>query len=167
MEFYILKVCERFIPGIDKPKVKIPITTLVVEKHLKLKESLKHKPDTSIPYMNLVMSLFWTARNYRYDILFAAIFFSTFSHCYTPELYEDCLLVLHYLKNTRQAKLVYKKSDHSVFKIKIMSDASYGALLPCTLFFYLLEWLSYSRERGAKQSHVTQRHRSSNKLYAF
>ena len=35
MEFYILKVCEKFIQNIDKPKVKIPITITVVEKHLK------------------------------------------------------------------------------------------------------------------------------------
>ena len=50
-------------------------------------------------------------------------------------------MVLHYLKNTRQAKLVYKKSEHNEFKIKIMSDASYGAFPVHCSFIYLNDCL--------------------------
>ena len=125
MEFYILKLADRFKIVDKRPAIKVPITTQAVEKLLKLPR--KTTVDTSIPMMELVMSLFWLGRNVRYDILFACIFYATFSHCYTQEVFDECLNVLYYLLNTLDAKLVYR--DNGIKEscdIKIVVDASYG-----------------------------------------
>ena len=68
--------------------------------------------------------------------MFAVIFFSTFSHCYNQELYNDCLQILKYLVNTKHAKLVFRKSNHENFTIKILCDASYGEFpVGCALVY--------------------------------
>ena len=91
MVAYIEGLKEKFLQSEENfSKVNIPISPTTVAKHLLYKKGVlkNQKLDTSIDYMSLVMSLMWLARCYRYDIMFAVIFFSTFSHCYNQELYN-------------------------------------------------------------------------------
>jgi hypothetical protein len=128
MKAYILLQRDRFGLSDDKSVVNNPITPDIVKRCLEIKIEMKNvKLNKNIQYMSLTMTCMWIGRCYRYEILFAVMFFSTFSHCYNEELYNYLLNVLKYLISTVNAKLVYNKSSVSDrFVIKVLADASYG-----------------------------------------
>ena len=57
--------------------------------------------DQSIPYLNLIGSLFWIARVYRPDIMFPTMYSSQFSNSYTHEHFTHAKRIVRYLMHTR------------------------------------------------------------------
>ena len=87
----------------------------------------EYKEDT-LPFLNLLMALMWLARNYRYDILLACIFFSQFSKCYNQEVFDDLLNVLLYVMNRKTYRLTFTSSlldKTQPLKIRCFVDSSF------------------------------------------
>ena len=63
-------------------------------------ETMSTSVDSSIPYRRLNMKIMWLARGSRNEIMYHAVFFSRFAHCYTRALYDEMLKILLYLKGT-------------------------------------------------------------------
>ena len=116
-------------------KYLIPILPSAVQKFKILKKTT-NKLDNSVPYMNLVMALYWIGRNYRFDILFACIFYATFSHCYTQDLYKEALKVLYFLVNTIDTTLEFNQDPTKSLQLRVECDASFGDFpVFCTLVY--------------------------------
>jgi len=96
--------------------------------------------DNDLPYLNLLMGLMWLARNYRYEVYFACIFYSQFTKCYNREVFDDLLNVLLYLITTKHYSLSYKCDPNDKFKpfqIEAFVDSSYKENCYSCSFIYL------------------------------
>ena len=118
--------------------------------YVPIKPEVEHKYDviilaaafvaTDLPYLNLLMALMWIARNYRYDIYFACIFYSQFTKCYNREVFDDLLNVLLYLITKKHYTLSYECDPNDRFKpfqIEAFVDSSYKENCYSCSFIYL------------------------------
>jgi hypothetical protein len=136
MKFYILNMCEEYDVPSDVSKYDVAISPAVIARGKALKQIKNPNVNKAIKYMNLVMGLFWVARNYRYDILFACIFYASHSHCYNEELYKDALKTLYYLKNTVDTTLDFELLKRGKLDIRLDCDASFGDFpVFCTMVY--------------------------------
>jgi hypothetical protein len=113
-----------------------------VETKYKVAELTKTFVLNNLPYLNLLMALMWVARNYRYDIFLACIFYSQFAKCYNQEIFDDLINVLLYLMNKRNYVLSYttdKSERFKPFKITCYVDSSFKELPYSCSFIYLNE----------------------------
>ena len=102
---------------------------------------MSRKLDPTIPYRRLNMKLYWIARCYRSQILYACNFFARFSHCYTRDLFNEMLDVVLYLKGTIDWKLTFKVDPSRPLRITFCCDASYSNVSEQKSSYGVLGWV--------------------------
>ena len=87
------------------------------------------------------MKLYWVARCYRTQILYACNFFARYSHCYTRELFDEMLHVVLYLKGTIDWKLEFKVDPNRPLQVTFCCDASYSNVSEQKSSYGCLGWV--------------------------
>ena len=83
--------------------------------------------DMSLPYLSLLGGLAWVTRITRPDALYAVLYHSQFSGCYTSVHFTSLKRVLLYLKGTLTWSVTYRKScDTAAPRIQLYTDTDWA-----------------------------------------
>ena len=135
---YIKDMVEEF--GLTNSKIKrVPIRFGIENDYNP--DTMSRNIDPSIPYRRLNMKLYWVARCYRAQIMYACNFFARFSHCYTQELFNEMLDTVLYLKATIDWKLVFKVDPARPLVVTFCCDASYSNVSEQKSSYGCLGWV--------------------------